>query len=122
MRATPSAPAAEHHREPIGIGERRPRLSWTVSAPPDWRQSAYEIELSRGKDTSVVHVGSADQVLVPWPGEQLRSRERVALRVRVAGETGDFGPWSPPATLEAGLLEPADWQAVPVGGNWPEDP
>ena len=122
MGATPSAPAAEHHREPIGIGERQPRLSWTVSAPPDWRQSAYEIELSRGKSTSVVHVGSADQVLVPWPGEPLRSRERVALRVRVAGETGDFGPWSPPTTLEAGLLEPADWRALPVGGNWPEDP
>jgi alpha-L-rhamnosidase len=122
MQATPSMITVEHHREPLGIGERRPRLSWTVSAPPEWRQAAYEIELSRDPGTSVVRVESPDQVLVPWPGERLRSRERVAARVRVAGETGEFGPWSPAAVLEAGLLEPSDWLAWPVGGNWPEDP
>jgi alpha-L-rhamnosidase len=122
MLATPDAPTVEHHREPLGIGERRPRLSWTVSAPPAWRQSAYEIELSRDAGTSVTRVVSPDQVLVPWPGDPLRSRERVGLRVRVAGCQGEFGRWSRPAALEAGLLDPADWQAVPVGGRWPEDP
>lgn len=122
MSATPGAPAVEHHREPLGIGERAPRLSWTVSAPPDWRQRGYEIELSRAAGTSVTEVASPDQVLVPWPGAELRSRERVAVRVRVAGESGGFGPWSHPTILEAGLLDPSDWRAVPVGGNWPEDP
>src|SRR5204862_215978 len=35
----------EHHREPIGIGEARPRLSWIVNtATADWRQNGYEIE------------------------------------------------------------------------------
>jgi alpha-L-rhamnosidase len=122
MRATPSAPTVEHHREPLGIGERRPRLSWTVSAPPDWRQSAYEVELSGDTGTSVVRISSQDQVLVPWPGGELRSRERVGVRVRVAGPTGAFGPWSAATTLEAGLLDPGDWRAVPVSGHWPEDP
>jgi alpha-L-rhamnosidase len=136
MRAIPSgpipdAPTVEHHREPLGIGEERPRLSWTVSAPPDWRQHGYQIELSRAADTielsraadtTVTRTDSADQVLVPWPGEPLRSRERVTARVRVAGRAGEFGGWSPPVTLEAGLFDPADWQARPVGGNWPEDP
>src|ERR1700734_2597398 len=125
MRATPSAPipdapTVEHHREPVGIGERRPRLSWTVSAPPDWRQHGYQIELSRAAGTTITTTittaDSSDQVLVAWPGEPLRSRERATARVRGAGRAGEFGGWSPPVTLEAGLLDPADWQAQPVGG------
>jgi len=71
MRATPDAPGIEHHREPLGIGERRPRLSWTVSAPPDWRQSAYEIELSRDEGTSVTQVVCAVKVDVDSAGEKL---------------------------------------------------
>ncbi len=118
----PDAPTVEHHREPLGIGERRPRLSWTVSAPPDWRQRGYQVELSRAAGTTITTADSRDQVLVAWPGEPLRSRERVTARVRVAGRAGEFGGWSPPVTLETGLLDPADWQAQPVGGNWPEDP
>jgi alpha-L-rhamnosidase len=122
MQATPGAPTAEHYREPLGIGERRPRLSWTVTAPPAWRQAGYEVEITRDTGTTVTRVSSADQVLVPWPGDELRSRERVSVRVRLASQEGSFGPWSRPATLEAGLLDPADWRAVPVGANWPEDP
>ncbi len=56
MQATPSAPTVEHHREPLGLGERRPRLSWTVSAPPQWRQGGYEIELARDGGTSLTRV------------------------------------------------------------------
>ncbi len=121
MQAIPGAPTVEHHRQPLGIGERRPRLSWTVSAPPAWRQSAYEIELTRDTGTAVAQVSSNDQVLVPWPGDPLRSRERITIRVRVAGQEHTFGPWSHPTILEAGLLDPADWRAVPVGAAWPED-
>ena len=121
MQAIPSAPAVEHHRQPLGIGERRPRLSWTTAAPPAWRQTAYEIELTRDTGTTVTTAGSTEQVLVPWPGDPLRSRERVSVRVRVAGQEQAFGPWSHPTAIEAGLLDPADWRAVPVGGSWPED-
>ena len=36
---TVSSPRFEHHRDPLGIGESRPRLSWIVeSAPAGWRQ------------------------------------------------------------------------------------
>jgi alpha-L-rhamnosidase len=63
---------------------------------------------------------------VPWPGPPLRSRERVAVRVRVWG-TGDAEPsgWSEPTVIEAGLLDPADWDAAFVaapaktGGDLP---
>ena len=36
----------EHHREPLGIGDTRPRLSWQVSTElPSWQQAAYEMEI-----------------------------------------------------------------------------
>lgn len=123
MTVTPSAPRVEHHREPLGIGESRPRLSWTVTGDGPWRQTGYDVEISRAAAGTVVHsVASGEQVLVPWPGEPLTSRERVAVRVRLHGEDEATTAWSAPTELEAGLLEPGDWTAVPVGAAWDEDP
>ena len=45
----------EHHREALGIGEPAPRLSWQVTAPPGWRQAAYELVVG----DSVFRVASA---------------------------------------------------------------
>ena len=49
----------EHHREPFGIGEPRPRLSWQVrTEAPGWRQAAYEIEIEPlGRPGVVVRPG-----------------------------------------------------------------
>ena len=91
MTVTVSAPRFEHHREALGIGEARPRLSWVVeSAPELWRQTAYRVELDRDGDRSVHETESGEQVLVDWPDAALTSRERVAARVSVRGEGGEF--------------------------------
>jgi len=97
----------EHRDSALGVGVARPRLSWqVVTSDPDWSQTAYELE----RDGVVVRVESAEQVLVPWPFEPLSSRERASVRVRVAsGES--WSEWSEPSTVEAGLLDEADWQA-----------
>ncbi|MFK4271753.1 family 78 glycoside hydrolase catalytic domain [Streptomyces milbemycinicus] len=109
----------EHLTDGLGIGVAEPRLSWTLPAGAD-AQDGYEIELDRdGRVHRTGRVESADHVLVPWPGEPLASRERVTVRVRVW--TGEVSEWSPPSVVEAGLLEPADWRAVPVGPAWDED-
>ena len=35
----------EHHRDALGVGKSRPRLSWIVATEVmGWRQAAYEIE------------------------------------------------------------------------------
>ncbi|GAA4055743.1 glycoside hydrolase family 78 protein [Actinomadura miaoliensis] len=103
-------PTFEHHRDPLGIGESAPRLSWTVtSGIAGWHQRAYEIQLSDGGSTG--RVESADSVLVPWPGMALGSRERRGVRVRVFGRDGSASGWSPWSWVEAGLLAPADWRA-----------
>ncbi|MFI5897806.1 family 78 glycoside hydrolase catalytic domain [Actinoplanes sp. NPDC051513] len=106
----PSAPRFEHRTEPgpvLGIGTPVPRLSWTVTnAEEGWRQTAYEVQVAG----EVFTVRSAEQVLVPWPARPLRSRERAEVKVRAAyGD--DWSPWSEPATVEAGLLDVADWTA-----------
>ncbi|WP_419992604.1 family 78 glycoside hydrolase catalytic domain [Streptomyces boninensis] len=119
---TPSAPAFEHLPDALGIGVSAPRLSWQTRAEPGWRQTAYEIEVSGDRATATWRVTSPESVLVPWPAAPLRSRERVAVRVRVVGTDGAASQWSEPGVAEAGLLDAADWAAVPVGGAWPEDP
>ncbi|MFI6037363.1 family 78 glycoside hydrolase catalytic domain [Streptomyces sp. NPDC051315] len=113
----------EHLPDGLGTGVAAPRLTWTLP-PGAGRQQAYELEVDRsGTLHRTGRVAGADQVLVPWPGEPLASRERATVRVRV-WTPGAGGPsaWSEPSAVEAGLLAPTDWQAVPVGAGWDEDP
>jgi len=118
---TPSSPRFEHHRVARGIGEAAPRLSWKTVAANGWRQSAYEIETTRGSVvTTSGRIESDESVLVPWVGAPLASRESASVRVRVFG-SDTHSDWSEPATVEAGLLDPSDWVAAPVAGSWPED-
>ncbi|MFJ6533913.1 family 78 glycoside hydrolase catalytic domain [Microbacterium sp. NPDC091662] len=120
---TVSAPRIEHHREPLGIGERTPRLSWTTTDAPDgWRQERYIITLVRDDGEETVEVTSAEQVLVPWPTRALDSRERVGVRVAVQGADGRWSAESPQTWVEAGLLHPDDWSARPIGLDLDEDP
>ena len=124
MTTIPSALRFEHHEEPFGIGEVRPRLSWQVSTEtPDWMQAAYELELGPDENSmaSYGRTDSAEQLLQPWPAPPLQSRQRVAVRVRVWGND-DGGPseWGPATYVEAGLLNPTDWQAAMIRPAWDE--
>ncbi|HSV85252.1 MAG TPA: glycoside hydrolase family 78 protein [Levilinea sp.] len=115
----------EHHREPFGIGEARPRLSWiVVSDQPGWQQSAYEIELL-GADGARLNgsgrVDSGQSVLVAWPFDPLTSRQGAVVRVRAWDQRGAVTDWSEAARIEVGLLEPDDWQAQMIASDWEED-
>jgi alpha-L-rhamnosidase len=119
--ATPSSPRFEHHREALGIGEATPRLSWKNTAPAGWRQTAYELEVTRGGETATSgRIESGESVLVPWFGAPLASREAATVRVRVWSGDDESG-WSEASTVETGLLEASDWSAVPVGAAWAEN-
>ncbi|BDZ53215.1 alpha-L-rhamnosidase [Agromyces marinus] len=99
----------EHVAEPLGIGIPTPRLSWRLETGA---QLAYEAEaVAPDGRTELVRVDSGDVLLRPWPFAPLGSRDAVRVRVRalVDGQA-DFGPWSTPLRVEAGLLDPSDWQ------------
>ena len=115
-----AAPWAEHHTIALGIGEAAPRLSWRrepdSAGDPDAAQEAYEIEVVREPGAAeTLHrtgrIAGGASTLVPWPTAPLRSRERVAVRVRIWTGAADPGAWSPELALEAGLLGPDDWRA-----------
>ncbi|WP_432487939.1 family 78 glycoside hydrolase catalytic domain [Kineococcus sp. SYSU DK018] len=126
---------AEHGAPLLGLGTELPRLSWTARAaadvPATWEQSAYEVRVTPlppvpgaepPRSWSSGRVDSGDSVLVPWPAAPLRSRERVRVEVRLWGQDAEPTSFSRPLVLEAGLLAPSDWTAVPVGPDWDEDP
>ena len=116
---------AELNEAALGIGTPTPRLSWmTETSAPNWRQIAYEIEVRDDAGAplwSSGRVESADQVLVPWGGEPLRSRQRCSARVRVWGSDGVESEWSAPTEIEAGLLDSSDWTARFITPDWDED-
>jgi alpha-L-rhamnosidase len=123
-KAVPSPPRFEHHREALGIGEPAPRISWKTVADPGWRQTAYELRITRrGGTRHAGRVTSPDSVLVPWPDRPLASREAATVAVRLwGGNEAEPTAWSEPGSVEAGLLAPEDWTAIPVGAAWREDP
>src|SRR3954464_2149241 len=98
--AAPAGVRFEHRTDDgpvLGIGTAAQRLSWIVPQVGDgFAQDAYEVELTRaagagGRDPQIIRVAGAEQILVPWPGAPLASREAVSFRVRV-----NCSDWSDP--------------------------
>ncbi|WP_394554877.1 family 78 glycoside hydrolase catalytic domain [Agromyces sp. MMS24-JH15] len=116
MRTTVRPVTIEHHREPLGIGDAAPRLSWVVDTEePGWHQRAAEIEISDpDAPASVSTTGRVDgdaQVLVAWPADPVPSRSRRRVRVRVWGPDGAASEWSEPTEFETGLLDASLWHS-----------
>lgn len=119
-----SAPTFENHHSGLGISTGTPRLSWrfhfeqvtTDLATPqnNWKQFAYEIQIrqvSAGtKGDSTHYVTGSDNVLVPWPGLPLLSKEQALVRIRAFGSSGSnltLTPtqWSSWSAAECGIHE-----------------
>jgi len=109
----------------LGIGVAQPRLSWIVqSDAPGWKQAAYEVEAYTPAGALLEKTGrieSSESVLAPWPFVPLASRQQTALRVRAWNISGQATEWSERYTVEAGLLNPADWSASFIRPGWEED-
>ena len=106
------------------VGTATPRLSWVVSrAPAGWQHQATELR-RLDDDGAVAEEATVDgdaSVLVAWPFAPLASRERADVQLRVLGADGEPSPWTAPLTVEAGLLDPSDWRAVPVTADFPDE-
>ncbi|KAK8044681.1 bacterial alpha-L-rhamnosidase-domain-containing protein [Apiospora rasikravindrae] len=123
-----------HHPTCLGTQHPSPRISWQYRGenpdkpPKNWQQVSYEIQVRRNRsnhqDVFKSTVDSRNNILVPWPGAPLVSRERAQLRVRAYGgrfpnrlkelKTAFPGlqqawtEWSGWIVVEAALLDPLD--------------
>ncbi|MFI7708713.1 family 78 glycoside hydrolase catalytic domain [Nonomuraea sp. NPDC049480] len=86
-----------------------PRLSWKL--PREWSgQDGYDLQFRvDGVEKTVENVVSARHLFLEWPLPPLRSRQRVAWRVRThsGGRSSEWSPWH---EFESGLLD-GDWSA-----------
>mgnify|MGYP000675221955 CR=1 FL=1 len=121
----------EYRRNPLGIDERSPRLSWQLASDGrNQRQSAYRVlvatsrallDRDRGDAWDSGRVVSDQQAHLVYRGRPLRSRQRYFWKVQVWDALGRPSPWSEVAWWEMGLLEPGDWRAkwisIPPAGE-----
>ena len=112
----------EFLKNPLGIGEPVPRLSWRMEDErPGARQAAWQIQafavvvggrrgLCLWDSGKVADSESLDHV---YAGRPLKSRSRVMWQVRIWDADDVASPWSEEAFFELGLLSASDWK-----GEW----
>lgn len=111
----------EYLRDPLGIEEAAPRLSWTLASDRRAeRQTAYRIlvassEAALARDAGDIwdsgKVDGAQTCQVEYGGKTLNSRQACFWKVRSWNRDGEPGQWSATARWEMGLLKPEDWTA-----------
>lgn len=116
---TPYGLRTEGRHEPLGLGERLPRLSWKLeSARRGAAQTAYRITATEGTADRLIwdsgQVTSAETIGVLWDGPALRSATRYHWQVEVWDETGAPGGQAQ-TWFETGLLHRDEWTGVWVG-------
>ena len=105
----------EYLDNPIGIDILHPRLSWNVEGI--CVQKSFEIQYSvNGKEMPPIRMESSSMSFVfPY---QNQSRDIVRWKVRVYDETGVYSPFSEEAGFTYGLLNPEDFSASWISGDY----
>ncbi len=113
----------EYRVNPVGIGEREPRLSWTMKNDSSKRgasQTAYQILVASAPDKLTEdkadlwnsgRIRSEKSIQLVYKGRPLVARDRCYWKVRVWDQNDRKTPWSEPAFWTMGLLQVADWTA-----------
>jgi alpha-L-rhamnosidase len=119
----PTSLRCEYMENPLGVGERQPRLSWRwEEGRRGAAQRAYRILVASSLAILGQHRGdlwdsglveSGETVNIPYAGATLASRQRSYWKVCGVDERGELTPWSAPAWWEMGLLEAEAWE-----GQW----
>lgn len=107
----------EYKKNPIGIDELHPRISWQlVSENRGILQTGYQIQVSEKEDFSNIlwdtgMVKSAQSIHVAYNGPELKSRTRYYFKVRLQDNKGSESLWSETAFWETGLFAAKEWAA-----------
>ena len=112
----------EYRVDPLGVGERVPRLSWTLESEERGQvQSAFRILVAASEGDLEAEenllwdsgrVESGRTIGVEYEGEALRSGSQCVWKVRVWDGANNPSPYSSPAVFEMGLLERSDWEGA----------
>ena len=108
----------EYLHNPIGVDFVQPRFSWKLV--DGIRQTAYQILAISDEGEHLWDSGkvfSSQMHLVVWNGAELTSRACVNWTVTVWDEN-DMAVTSESASFELGLLNPADWSAKWITGDY----
>lgn len=108
----------EYLKNPMGIDMVYPRLFWNCE--DGIRQTAYQIVCRDDGGKTLWDSGktAGSTMRVRYAGTELKSRDRVLWQVRLWDENDAAGDWSEEASFELGLLDPADWKAKWITGNY----
>ena len=106
----------EYLNNPLGIDIEKPRLMWNCTG--GIRQTAYEIEVTKGKETWASGKILSDRMHHDLKEPKLGSRDAVTWKVRLWNEKDEPGDWSDIASFEMGLLKQEDWKAKWICGNY----
>ena len=107
----------EYLYDPLGIDIVRPRLSWNCEG--GIKQTAYQI-IAKVNGKIVWNSGkveSSAMTHIPYGGREPVSKERVYWSVKLWDENGAGGEISH-SFFEMGLLNPTDWKAKWITGNY----
>ncbi|MFE1646982.1 family 78 glycoside hydrolase catalytic domain [Microbacterium sp. P01] len=107
----------EYLNAPLGLGTRTPRFSWNCEG--GLVQSAYRVVAERDGETvwDSGKVLSSRMLHLEYAGSPLQSRDLVEWSLTLWDETDTPGPPSS-SRFELGLLEPGDWIAQWITGDY----
>ena len=115
----------EYLREPLGVDEARPRLSWILQGTKRGeRQTAFEVIVSsspKGLERDMGDLWDSGRVFsdqtnqVEYDGKPLRARDQCFWKARSWDAEGRASDWSIPAKWTVGLLGDKNWVAEWIG-------
>ncbi|MDR1369813.1 MAG: glycoside hydrolase family 78 protein [Dysgonamonadaceae bacterium] len=116
---------SENLENPVGIAEKKPRLSWKLKSKQNGvKQKAFHIlaasdkSLLNEKNADLWNTGrveSDQSVLVKYKGKELSSGSLVYWKVKVWDNNDEESGWSSEGKFSIGLLNENDWDAKYIG-------
>ena len=104
--------ACEGLSEPLAIDSAQPHFSWKIQGQAR-SQAAWQLQVASSLAALKAgeadlwdsgRVESPDQVMVPYAGAALASRQQACWRVRVWNEAGEASRWSRPQRFGIGII------------------
>ncbi len=108
----------EYLNNPMGIDLQHPRMHWNCEGGV--KQTAYQV-VCKNREGITWDSGKVESSVmqVAYP-HALSGREQIVWQVRLWDETDTLGDWNE-GSFEMGLLDPADWKADWITGDYKVD-